>query len=66
MYKYCSDQLIRTYIPEIEIERILNHYHSQECGGHLGFSKTVAKVLQCGFYWSLLFRDAQNFVNACD
>ncbi|XP_068641934.1 uncharacterized protein, partial [Aristolochia californica] len=36
------------------------------CGGHFGARKTAAKVLQCGFYWPSLFRDAHEFCQVCD
>jgi len=35
-------------------------------GGHFGATKTTAKVLQSGFYWSTLFKDAYAHVKACD
>jgi len=35
-------------------------------GGHFGAIKTVAKVLQSGFYWPTLFKDAYAHVKACD
>ncbi|XP_078156037.1 uncharacterized protein LOC144551795 [Carex rostrata] len=35
-------------------------------GGHASFSKTAAKVLQCGFFWPSLFKDAKTLVMACD
>jgi len=31
---------------------------TKACGGHFSGRKTAAKVLQCGFYWHTLFRDA--------
>ena len=45
---------------------ILAHCHSLECGGHFGGNRTATKVLQSGFYWPTLFRDAQAYVSACD
>jgi len=36
-------------------------FHSimtKRMGGHFSEKKTVAKLLQCGFYWPTLFRDA--------
>lgn len=36
------------------------------CGGHFGGSKTAAKVLQSGFFWPTLFKDAYVFVASCD
>nr|ACY01934.1 hypothetical protein [Beta vulgaris] len=53
-------------IPEWEVHDILKHSHSLPCGGHAGPSKTVAKVLQSGFYWPTLFHDASMFVKSCD
>ena len=66
LYKYCPDQLIRKCVPDDEIKNILKHCHSLECGGHFGPNKTAAKVLQCGFYWPNLFKDAIAFVSSCD
>ena len=44
----------------------LKHCHSLACGGHHGPSKTAAKVLQSGFFWPSLFKDARAFCLACD
>lgn len=40
--------------------------HTLACGGHFGGSKTAAKVLQSGFFWPTLFKDAYVFVASCD
>ena len=45
---------------------ILNHCHTLPCGGHFGGKKTETKVLQSGFYWPSLFKDAHQFVSTCD
>ena len=45
---------------------ILNHCHTLPCGGHFGGQKTGTKVLQSGFYWPSLFKDAHQFVSTCD
>ena len=45
---------------------ILKHRHSLECGGHFNGQQTVAKVLQSGFYWPSLFKDAHSFAKSCD
>ena len=45
---------------------ILNHYHTLSCWGHFGGQRTVAKLLQLGFYWPSLFKDAHQFVSTCD
>ena len=42
------------------------HCHFSPCGGHFGGIRTLAKVLQCGYYWPTIFKDAQEFVKCCD
>ncbi|KAL5550248.1 hypothetical protein UlMin_000424 [Ulmus minor] len=66
LYKHCAYQIIRRCVPEEEMESILRHCHSREVGGHFGGTKTAAKVLQSGFYWPSLFKDAFKFVSMCD
>ena len=53
-------------MPEDEMNSILNHCHTLPCGGHFGGQRIVAKVLQSGFYWPSLFKDAHQFVSTCD
>ena len=48
------------------MENILTHCHSLECGGHFGGNRTATKVLNLGFYWPSLFKDAHAFVSTCD
>ena len=66
LYKHCADQMIRRCVPEKEIESILAHCHALACGGHFGGNRTAPKVLQSGFYWPTLFKDAHHFVSICD
>ncbi|KAH9801738.1 hypothetical protein KPL71_001135 [Citrus sinensis] len=66
LFKYCADQIVRRCIPENEIQNILSFCHEQACGGHFSVKKTATKVLQCGFYWPTIFRDAYTFCSSCD
>ena len=66
LYRHCADQVIRRCVPEDEMISILNHCHTLPCGGHFGGQRTAAKVLQSGFYWPTLFKDAHQFVSTCD
>ena len=66
LYRHCADQVIRRCVPEDEMHSILNHCHTLSCGGHFGGQRTAAKVLQSGFYWPSLFKDAHRFVSTCD
>ena len=66
LYRHCADQVIRRCVPEDEMQSILNHCHTLPCGGHFGGQRTAAKVLQSGFYWPTLFKDAHQFVSTCE
>ena len=66
LYKQCPDRIIRRCVPEEEMASILNHCHSSPYGGHFGAIKTATKVLQSGFYWPTLFKDAHRIVTTCD
>ncbi|CAN6575411.1 unnamed protein product [Malus baccata var. baccata] len=66
LWKYCTDQLIRRCVPEYEFKSILTFCHSYACGGHFGAKRTALKVLESGFYWPSLFKDAFEFCATCD
>ena len=66
LYRHCTDQVIRRCVPEDEMNSIMNHCHTLPCGGHFGSQRTATKVLQSGFYWSRLFKDAHQFVSTCN
>ncbi|GKU88763.1 hypothetical protein SLEP1_g2989 [Rubroshorea leprosula] len=66
LYKICGNGMIRRCVPQEEVDAILSFCHDKEVGGHFGASKTASKVLQCGFYWPSLFKDAYTYVSACD
>ena len=66
LYRHCADQVIRRCVSEDEMHSILHHCHTLPCGGHFGGQRTAAKVLQSGFYWPTLFKDAHKFVSTCD
>ncbi|KAI5350648.1 hypothetical protein L3X38_003539 [Prunus dulcis] len=66
LFKHCSDQLIRSCVPDEEQESIPRHGQELACGGHFGAKKTALKILQYGFFWPTLFKDAFNFCVKCD
>ncbi|XP_058774637.1 uncharacterized protein LOC131648923 [Vicia villosa] len=39
---------------------------TQSMEGHFSVDRTVAKVLQFGLYWHILFKDAHHVVRECD
>ena len=66
LWKLCSDQVIRRCIPDHEIDSVLQFCHSSAPGGHLGIQRTARKVLDCGFYWPTIFRDACKICSTCE
>lgn len=66
LFKLGVDGIHRRCVPSDEVESILYHCHAAPYGGHAATSKTAAKILQAGFYWPTLFKDARNYVQACD
>ncbi|CAN6718902.1 unnamed protein product [Malus baccata var. baccata] len=66
LWKYCPDQIIRRCVHNSEFNSILAFYHSYACGGHFGTQRTTLKVLDSGFYWPTLFKDARMFCLTCD
>ena len=66
LWRLCNDQVIRRCISETESKDILSACHSMICGGHFSAHKTSRKVLDSGFYWPTLFKDAYLYCKACD
>ncbi|RVW62955.1 Retrovirus-related Pol polyprotein from transposon 412 [Vitis vinifera] len=66
LFKYCADQIIRKCVLEDEQQGILSHCHENACGGHFASQKTTMKVLQSGFTWPSLFKDADIMCRSCD
>ena len=53
-------------MPKGEMEEILKHFHSLECGGNFNGQRKDAKVLQSNFYWPSLFKDAHLYAKSRD
>nr|GEZ25086.1 reverse transcriptase domain-containing protein [Tanacetum cinerariifolium] len=45
---------------------ILKACHNGPTEGHHGLNYTAKKVLDSGFYWPTIYRDAQDLVKSCD
>ena len=48
------------------MSEILTHYHCLECGGYFNGQRTSAKVLQSGYYWPSILKDAHLLTKSCD
>ena len=66
LWKYYAEQLIRRCVPETEFKSILYFFHSYACRGHFGAKHTALKVLESGFYWPTIFKDAYLVCKTCD
>jgi len=65
LFKYCYVHIVRRYVLDHEIRSDLSFCHDQVCGGHFSGKTTAAKVLQCGFYWPTLLKDAHDYCKRC-
>ncbi|GAU48758.1 hypothetical protein TSUD_281090 [Trifolium subterraneum] len=65
LWKFGNDQVIRRCVPDYEIESILHHSHASQVGGHFGPQRTARKVLDSGFYWPTIFKDAYETYRTC-
>jgi len=65
LFKYCPNQIIRRCLSEDEHHSVLTFCHKLACDGHFGPRKTDEKVLQSGFYWPTLFKDAYTLCRHC-
>ncbi|RDY03090.1 putative mitochondrial protein, partial [Mucuna pruriens] len=50
-------------ILDAKIKLVLQFCRAASGGGHYGSTWTAQKVLDCGFYWPTIFRDAYQFVS---
>src|ERR1044072_2053823 len=66
LFKVGADGLLRRCVAANEAKNILWHCHNSAYGGHYNGQRTAVKVLQSGFYWPTLFKDAHFHVQSCD
>jgi len=66
LYTLCKDKIYRRCVSEDEVEGILLHCHGSAYASHFATFKTMSKILQAGFWWPTIFKDAQEFVPKCD
>ncbi|GKC46176.1 reverse transcriptase domain-containing protein [Tanacetum coccineum] len=62
LFKVCSDGMIRRCISGPETQTILDQCHHGPTGGHYGPSITAKKVLDSGFYWPTIIKEAHTVV----
>jgi len=66
LFKIGADNLLRRCVDNEEEKKILWQCHNSPYGGHFSGERTAEKVLQSGFYWPTLFKDAYIHCKFCD
>lgn len=59
------DEIIQRCIPEVDMICILEACYSPPVRGFHGGTRTTHKILQCGYYWPIIYKDAHNFSSTC-
>ncbi|GKE13396.1 reverse transcriptase domain-containing protein, partial [Tanacetum coccineum] len=62
LFKICSDRMITRCVSGPETRTILDQYHHEPTGGHYGPNVTAKKVLDSGFYWPTIIKEAHTLV----
>nr|GEW70934.1 reverse transcriptase domain-containing protein [Tanacetum cinerariifolium] len=65
-FKVCSDGMIRRCVSEPETQTILDQCHHGPTDGHYGPNRTAKKVLDSGFYWPTIIKEAHTLVCLCE
>jgi len=66
LFQTGADNLLRRCVAQDEARKIMWHCHNSPYGGHFNGQRTAEKVLQSGFYWPTLFKDAYAHCQQCD
>nr|GEZ35444.1 reverse transcriptase domain-containing protein [Tanacetum cinerariifolium] len=66
LFKICADQVIRRCVHDKEALNILVACHNGPTGGHHGANLTAKKIIDAGFFWPTIYKDAHEFVKNCD
>ncbi|GJV14296.1 reverse transcriptase domain-containing protein [Tanacetum coccineum] len=66
LFKVSSDGMIRRCISGPESRTILDQCHHGPTGGHYGPNITAKKVLDSGFYWPTIIKEAHTLVRLCE
>nr|GEW44017.1 reverse transcriptase domain-containing protein [Tanacetum cinerariifolium] len=66
LFKVCVDQVIRWCVHGKEALEILEACHNGPTGGHHGANLTARKVVDAGFFWPTIYKDAYELVKHYD
>ncbi|GJR55115.1 reverse transcriptase domain-containing protein [Tanacetum coccineum] len=65
LFKVCYDGMITRCVSRPETRTILDQCHHGPTGGHYGPNVTAKKVLDSGFYWPTIIKEAHTLVHLC-
>ncbi|GJU83582.1 reverse transcriptase domain-containing protein [Tanacetum coccineum] len=65
LVKVCSEGMIRRCVSGPETRTMLDQCHHGPTSGHYGLNTTTKKVLDSGFYWSTIIKEAHTQVRLC-
>ncbi|GJY07689.1 reverse transcriptase domain-containing protein [Tanacetum coccineum] len=63
---YYHDDMIRRCVSGPETCTILDQCHHGPTGGHYGPTTTSKKVLDSGFYWPTIIKEAHTLIRLCE
>nr|GEV34682.1 reverse transcriptase domain-containing protein [Tanacetum cinerariifolium] len=66
LFKVCSDGMIKRCISRPETQTILDQCQHGPTGGHYRQNVTAKKVLDSGFYWPTIIKEAHTIVRLCE
>ncbi|GJV76271.1 reverse transcriptase domain-containing protein [Tanacetum coccineum] len=66
LFTACSDGITRRCVSRPETRTILDQCHHGPTGGHYGPNTTAKKLLDSGFYWSTIIKEAHTQVRLCE
>ncbi|GJW00854.1 reverse transcriptase domain-containing protein [Tanacetum coccineum] len=66
LFKVCSDGIIRRCTSGPETRTILDQCQHGPTGGHYGPNIIAKKVIDSGFYWPTIIKEAHTLVRLCD
>ena len=66
LYRLGKDGVLRGCVADDERTELLEEAHEGESGGHMSGEVTARKLLEAGYWWDSMFKDAQEWAKTCD
>ncbi|KAJ9545222.1 hypothetical protein OSB04_024929 [Centaurea solstitialis] len=66
LFRVGPDRILRRCVSGLAAWDILENCHTGPTGGHFGANLTARKVIESGFYWPTIFKDAHTLIKSCD